>query len=215
MRRKRTASFFAYDSYKNKRRNVDVSRGLVFHSSKGGTQMEMHTHRTIVGVFDEPAIASRAVELLQAEGFGGTQISYMDPSQNQASGFLAGLKRLFASTGHEIDAGEVKDDLTHMGLSQDEAEYYSDQYSAGHAIVAVMPESSEQEMDAMEVLRSTGAHNYTTRSSANQMGTTTQPSDYAQTNTDEREETRIDRSGDVPIEGTDASVVGHDSDTNM
>src|SRR5438874_1898955 len=119
--------------------------------------MTMHTHQIIVGVFDEPAAASRAVDLLQGSGLSGAQISYMDPSQNHAHGFLAGLKRLFASTGHEIDAGEVKDDLTHMGLSHDEAEYYGDQYSAGHAIVAVIPESREQEMDAMETLRSTGA----------------------------------------------------------
>src|SRR5437667_3069657 len=105
---------------------------------KGGVQMAMHTHQTIVGVFDEPAAASRAVDLLQGSGFGGAQISYMDPSQSHAGGFLAGLKRLFAGAGHEADAGEVKDDLTHMGLSQDEAQYYSDQYSAGHAIVAVM-----------------------------------------------------------------------------
>ena len=102
-----------------------------------------------------------------------------------------------------------------MGVSQDEAEYYSDQYSAGHAIVAVMPESSEQEMDAMEVLRSTGAYNYPTRSSATQMGTTTQPTDSAQANADQREEACLDRPGDVPVEVADASVVGRDRDTNM
>ena len=125
--------------------------------------MTMHTHQTVVGVFDEPAVASRAVDLLQGSGFSAAQISYMDPSQSHTTGFLAGLKRLFASSGHEADAGEVKDDLTHMGISQDEAEYYGDQYSAGHAIIAVMPESSEQEMDAIEILRSTGAYNYRTR----------------------------------------------------
>ena len=144
--------------------------------------MTMNPRQTIVGVFDEPAMASRTVELLQGAGFGGTQISYLDPNQNNAGGgFLAGLKRLF--TGSDVDASDVTNDLTNMGLSQDEARYYSDQYSAGHAIVAVMPESREQEQDAMEILRSNGAYNYTTRSSTTQMGTTAQPADYTQTNT--------------------------------
>ena len=144
--------------------------------------MTMNPRQTIVGVFDEPAMASRTVELLQGVGLGGSQISYLDPNQNNAGGgFLAGLKRLF--TGSDVDAGDVTNDLTYMGLSQDEAQYYSDQYSAGHAIVAVMPESREQEQDAMEILRSNGAYNYTTKSSTTQMGTTVQPADYTQTNT--------------------------------
>ena len=125
--------------------------------------MTMHTHQTVVGVFDEPAVASRAVDLLQGSGFSAAQISYMDPSQSHTTGFLAGLKRLFASSGHETHPDEVKDDLTHMGISKDEAEYYSDQFSAGRAIIAVIPESREQELDAIEILRSTGAYNYTTR----------------------------------------------------
>jgi len=106
----------------------------------------------------------------------------MDPSQsNTGGGFLAGLKRLF--TGSDVGAGDVTGDLTDMGLTQDEARYYSDQYSAGHAIVAVMPDSREQEQAAMELLRSNGAHSYTTASSAAQMGTTTQSTDYTQADT--------------------------------
>jgi uncharacterized protein (TIGR02271 family) len=150
--------------------------------SKGGTYMTMNPRRTVVGVFDEPAMASRTVELLQGAGFSSGQISYMDPSQsNTGGGFLAGLKRLF--TGSDADSGDVTNDLTDMGLTQDEARYYSDQYSAGHAIVAVMPDSREQEQAAMELLRSNGAHSYTTASSAAQMGTTTQSTDYAQADT--------------------------------
>jgi len=106
----------------------------------------------------------------------------MDPSQNDTGGgFLAGLKRLF--TGSDVGAGDVTNDLTDMGLTQDEARYYSDEYGQGHAIVAVMPDSREQEQDAMEILRSNGGHSYTTGSSATQMGTTTQSTDYTQTNT--------------------------------
>jgi len=142
----------------------------------------MNPRRVLVGVFDEPAAASRTVDLLQGAGFGGTQISYLDPNQRDSGGgFLAGLKRLF--TGSDVDAGDVTDNLTDMGLTQDEAQYYRDQYTAGRAIVAVMPESGEQEQDAMEILRSNGGRSYTTGSSATPMGTTTQSADYAQTNT--------------------------------
>jgi uncharacterized protein (TIGR02271 family) len=144
--------------------------------------MTMNPRRTVVGVFDEPAMASRTVELLQGAGFSSGQISYMDPSQNNTGGgFLAGLKRLF--TGSDADSGDVTNDLTDMGLTQDEARYYSDQYGGGHAIVAVMPDSREQEQAAMELLRSNGAHSYTTASSAAQMGTTTQSTDYTQADT--------------------------------
>ncbi len=144
--------------------------------------MTMNPRRAVVGIFDEPAMASRTVELLQGAGFSSGQISYMDPSQNDTGGgFLAGLKRLF--TGSDTDSGDVTSDLTDMGLTQDEARYYGDEYNAGHAIVAVMPDSREQEQDAMEILRSNGAHSYTTASSATQMGTTTQSTDYAQADT--------------------------------
>jgi len=126
-------------------------------------------------------MASRTVELLQGAGFSSAQISYLDPNQNDAGGgFLAGLKRLF--TGSDVDTGNVSNNLTDMGLSQDEAQYYSNQYSTGHAIVAVMPDSREQEQNSMQLLQSNGAYNYTTGSSATQMGTTTQPA-YTQTNT--------------------------------
>jgi len=127
-------------------------------------------------------MASRTVDLLQGAGFSSGQISYLDPNQNDAGGgFLAGLKRLF--TGSDVGAGDVTNDLTDMGLTQDEAQYYSDEYNQGHAIIAVMPDSREQEQDAMEILRSNGAHSYTTASSATQMGTTTQSTDYTQANT--------------------------------
>src|SRR5689334_18130894 len=102
--------------------------------------MTMNPRRAMVGVFDEPAMASRTVELLQGAGFSSAQISYLDPTQNDTGGgFLAGLKRLF--TGSDVGSGDVTDNLTDMGLTQDEAQYYSNEYGAGHAIVAVMPDS--------------------------------------------------------------------------
>lgn len=140
--------------------------------------MAMNAHQVVVGVFDEPAMASRTVDMLQRAGIGDAQISYMDPTQDNATGFMAGLKRLF--TGDSTDAGNVADNLTNMGLSDDEAQYYADQYKAGHAIIAVRPDSSEQEQAALETLRTNGAYNYTTRASASQTGAYAQSADYDQ-----------------------------------
>jgi uncharacterized protein (TIGR02271 family) len=70
-----------------------------------------------------------------------------------------------------------------MGLTQDEAQYYSNQYSAGHAIIAVRPDSPEQGQDALEILRSNGARNYAMSSSAAQTGSYAQSTDYGQAGT--------------------------------
>jgi uncharacterized protein (TIGR02271 family) len=136
----------------------------------------------------------------------------MDPSQNDTGGgFLAGLKRLF--TGSDAGSGDVTNDLTDMGLTQDEARYYGDEYNAGHAIVAVVPDSREQEQEAMELLRSNGAHSYTTASSATQTGTTTQSTDYAQPT--DYDQTNMGTQGtDYGQADTYARPVGYDQ-TNM
>jgi hypothetical protein len=148
--------------------------------------MSVNRGQTIVGVFDEPAMASRTVDLLQSAGLTDAQISYLDPNQDNAGGgggFLAGLKRLFSGPGPDIDAGDVANDLKNAGLSQDEAQYYGNQYSAGHAIIIVRPDTDEQEQSAIEILRSNGAYNYSTRSGATQTGVSTEPMNYTQTST--------------------------------
>jgi hypothetical protein len=121
----------------------------------------MHTHQTVVGVFSETAMASRAVDDLQRAGFSNAQVSFLDPHQENVGGFLASIRRLFP--GHGPEAGAVRDDLTHMGLSKEEVDYYTDEYDAGHALIGVRPDSVEQEHSAMMVLRSDGAYNYRTR----------------------------------------------------
>jgi uncharacterized protein (TIGR02271 family) len=116
------------------------------------------TRSFIVGVFDEPGMADRAIDALQNAGFGDDQIWYSG-RDTSSGGFLAGLKSLF--TGQDATTNSVADDLTGMGLSNEEAQYYANEYQAGHAIVAVKPTGNEQQ-DAMEILRSNGAHNYDT-----------------------------------------------------
>src|SRR5450759_5880797 len=112
---------------------------------------------TLVGVFNDRAQAENAIEQLHSAGIPDEQISY---SGGAGGGFLAGIKSLF--TGEDTAHTGLVGDLTGMGLSQDEANYYDSEYRAGRYIVAVNPGNRWQ--DAQTVLNSGGAYNYASRS---------------------------------------------------
>jgi uncharacterized protein (TIGR02271 family) len=112
------------------------------------------TGRTIIGVFDESALANNAIAALRQAGFRDDQIQ--TPGHHAAGGFLAGLKSMF--TGEDASTESVAGDLTRMGISNDEARYYENEYQVGHALVAVRAGGREQE--AMDILRANGASMY-------------------------------------------------------
>ncbi|HYU77205.1 MAG TPA: hypothetical protein VEL31_31430 [Ktedonobacteraceae bacterium] len=114
---------------------------------------------TLVGVFDDRAEAEAAIEQLHNAGIPDEQIRYSS-SGSEAGGVLAGIKGLF--TGKDTTHTNLVNDLTGMGLSQDEASYYDDEYQAGRFIVAVNP--GEHWQAAQVILISSGAYNYTNRS---------------------------------------------------
>lgn len=146
--------------------------------------MAMNTRQTIVGVFDEPAMADHAVEELQNAGFSANQIHYSRHSgsgmdSNSGEGFFAGLKRFF--TGEDMsnnipstNADNSVDDFSSMGYSNDEAEWYNNQYNAGRAVVSVR--TGDRAADAEQILRTNGAYNYDMRVSNMKTGP-----DYAKT----------------------------------
>lgn len=138
------------------------------------------TKRTIIGVFDEPALADNAVAALQQAGFRDDQIH--TPGHRASSGFLAGLKSLF--TGEDASTESVAGDLTGMGISDDEARYYENEYQVGHALVAVRASGREQE--AMDILRANGASTYGTRRSNVQASTSTSAASTIQTSSSTR-----------------------------
>lgn len=125
------------------------------------------TGRTIIGVFDEPAMADNAIAALQQAGFRGDQIQ--TPGHHASSGFLTGLKSLF--TGEDASTENVAGDLTGMGISNDEARYYENEYQVGHALVAVRADGREQE--ATDILRANGASTYGKRRGSAQASTLT------------------------------------------
>jgi len=138
--------------------------------------MSVTPSSTVVGVFRDRSMADQAVNALQDAGFAGDQIQYV--SSSSSGSFLEGLKSLF--TGTNDSGGNLTDDLTGMGLSDAEAEYYSNEYNNGHTILVVR--AAERGTEAMNILRQYGAYNADMGSgfSNETAATSQQPPAYAQ-----------------------------------
>ncbi|MBV9258151.1 MAG: DUF2382 domain-containing protein, partial [Ktedonobacteraceae bacterium] len=132
---------------------------------------------TLVGVFDERAQAERAIEQLHNAGVPDDQITYSGTTAGTGSGFIASIKSFFTGDDMTANANALFNDLTSMGLSQDEAQYYANQYQAGHAIVAV--NAGDQWQNVQPILTSNGAFNYNAQQSG--LGTQSVNTGYAQT----------------------------------
>ncbi len=108
---------------------------------------------TVVGVFGNWASAEQAVQALEDTGFGHDQIWYSSPGG--ASSFFEDIKSLFMGTGTVSD--NLVKALTDMGLSDEEARYYANEYRSGHSVVAVRAPDREQEAMAL-LLQKSGSH---------------------------------------------------------
>jgi hypothetical protein len=117
-------------------------------------RMATNLRSTIVGVFTDRAMAEQAVQALEDAGFDHEQIWYSSPAG--ASNFFEDIKSLF--TGTDTVSGNLVNELTGMGLSDEEARYYANEYRSGRSVVAVKAPGSEQE--AMAVLQRYGASHY-------------------------------------------------------
>ena len=94
--------------------------------------MATNLRSTIVGVFTDRAMAEQAVQALKDAGFDHEQIWYSSPAG--ASSFFENIKSLF--TGIDPVSGNLVNELTGMGLSDEEARYYANEYSGGRSVVA-------------------------------------------------------------------------------
>lgn len=149
--------------------------------------------RVVVGVFDDPVMADRAVNELQNAGFSLREVLVASKTGEQhKKGFLESLKQFFAGADRSVSVSDLERDLTDMGLSEEAAHYYNEQYSLGKSIVGVRAE--ERVDDALSILRANGGYNFETRVSGAQQvddsvisGHTQSPfsqSDYDRTVTD-------------------------------
>ncbi len=143
--------------------------------------MSVTPSSTVVGVFRDRSLAEQAVDALYNAGFGQEQIQYSAPGTSDS--FFEGLKSIF--TGGSDNQGNLADDLTNMGLSDADAQYYTNEYNNGNVILAVR--AAERENEAMSILRQHGAYNIEiasgtfsqTPSELQQAGDYTQQSNYA------------------------------------
>jgi len=114
--------------------------------------------RLIVAVFNERSSAENAIEQLYNAGVSSDRISYSGEKAGVAGGgFLESIKNLFGGT-HTHTPTDVMQDLSNMGLAEDEAQYYAQEYAAGRTIVAVHPD--EQSQNVLTILQSGGGYHF-------------------------------------------------------
>ncbi|GAC1633086.1 MAG: YsnF/AvaK domain-containing protein [Ktedonobacteraceae bacterium] len=120
------------------------------------------TGRTVIGVFDEAANADRAIDALQTAGFNTNDIHHsgrVTDTTSSGGGFLTSIKNFF--TGNDTTAttgGHVANDLTGMGVSNEEAQYYDNEYKNGRTVVSV--NAGDRAAEAKTILDTNGAYNY-------------------------------------------------------
>ncbi|HCI79232.1 MAG TPA: hypothetical protein DHW02_06055 [Ktedonobacter sp.] len=100
-----------------------------------------------------------AIDALRAAGFGYDQVG------------------VASQTGQDngSSTNNLSGDLTNLGLPQDQASYYDNQFRQGNTVVSVRPDGRDDE--AMNILRTNGAYDY------NNQGQMANTSNYTQTGT--------------------------------
>lgn len=130
--------------------------------------MAVNQTSTVVGVFRDRTLADQAMDALNNAGFDRSQIHFAGPGTK--GNFLEDIKSLFV--GQSTSGNDITNNLTNMGLSNEEAQYYSNEYNNGNTVVTVQAPDREQE--ALNVLHSYNAYTY--QHNADSAG----PANYAQ-----------------------------------
>lgn len=103
----------------------------------------------IVGVFTDRTVADQVVEALRNVGLENEHIYYLDAGSS--GGFFGNLKSLFTGT----DPDNLAHDLRDLGLSDEEAEDYVNQYNNGSTILVVNAPNRQEEV--LTILHEYGA----------------------------------------------------------
>lgn len=120
----------------------------------------------VAAVFQTEDQAKQAMQDLQQSGFSNDQIRY---------------------SVHRGGTG-IADALVNLGLSQQEADFYNNQFEAGKTVVTV--NTNDRQQEAYNILTNDGGKR--------QVQDTQQVSDTVR-----HEEARVERQGDVNVEGDD------------
>jgi len=155
--------------------------------------MSVTPSSAIVGVFRDQAIAEQAMDAFYNAGFTHEQVRKSVPETS--NGFFEDLKNLF--TGASTPNGNVASDLTGMGISDEEAQYYVQEHNNGNVILSVHASGREQEAQA--IMHQYGAYR---ASAANA---------YSSQNTPPVQQQTSDSQQDAPTPGTSAQQNNFDS----
>jgi hypothetical protein len=116
--------------------------------------MTVNQTSNVVGVFRDRTQADQAMDALNNAGFDRSQIHFAGPGAK--GNFFEDIKSLFV--GQSTSGSDITNNLTNMGLSNEEAQYYSNEYNNGNTVVTVSAPDREQE--ALNVLHSYNAYTY-------------------------------------------------------
>ena len=115
--------------------------------------MAMSERSTVVGVFTDTTHVEQTLDELRRAGFSDDEIS-VTSGGTSTGGFLESLKSLFKGQG--TTTARTADDFRHMGVPEQDADYYERELDAGRTIVLVRAGDLQQE--ALAILRKNGAY---------------------------------------------------------
>ncbi|HCI81443.1 MAG TPA: hypothetical protein DHW02_17340 [Ktedonobacter sp.] len=122
--------------------------------------MANQTNESIVmASFTSAESAENAVEALHDNNFMSDQIRYS--GQYTQDNFLEALRQMFIFPDMRQDESEsdIATMVRNMGISQDELQYYMDDFKKGNFVVVVRPDGRNQE--AQSILQQNGGGGYT------------------------------------------------------
>src|SRR5437588_4649432 len=121
--------------------------------------MTINERSTVVGIFPTHAQIESAVNELQRMGFTDQHIGYLVRDTSEAKqGNIAGgvLAAILGEGAVGAAAGDVIRALTKMGIPEEEANYYQNEFEAGRILVTVHAPNHQQQV--LDVLRRSGAY---------------------------------------------------------
>jgi hypothetical protein len=133
--------------------------------------MAIHHRTTVVGVFRDRTMAEQAMQALTNAGFDPESIRFSSTGAGTGGSFLEGIRSLF--TAPATNENDITNDLSEMGLSSEEARYYSSEHSNGNIVLAVKAEERDQE--ATSIMHQYGAYSYDTTHSPRETVSDSQP----------------------------------------
>ena len=121
--------------------------------------MTIHERSTVVGIFPTRTQTESAINELQRMGFTEQHIGYLVRERVEAmQGNVAGgvLAAILGGGAIGAAAGGVIGALTKMGIPEEEANYYQNEFEAGRVLVTVYAPNHQPQV--LDILRRSGAY---------------------------------------------------------